>query len=79
MVPPDNLPPHVVIDLKTIYDQLLILSTRVELMMSRQVEQDKDMKDHEDRLRSLERARWPLPSVALLLSLGSLALALTRG
>lgn len=73
------LPPHVVIDLKVIYDQLLVLNTRVELLMSKQLEQDKDMKDHEDRLRSLEKARWPLPSVALLLSLGSLALALTRG
>lgn len=32
--------------------------------------------DHEARLRTLERARWPLPSLAVLVSLASLVLAL---
>lgn len=71
-------PGYVVIDLKTIYDQLLILNTRVELLMSRQLEHDKETADHENRLRSLEKARWPLPSLAVLVSLGSLGFALVR-
>jgi hypothetical protein len=33
-------------------------------------------RDHEKRLRSLERARWPLPSLAALLALASLVLAI---
>lgn len=32
--------------------------------------------DHEARLRSLERGRWPLPSLAALVSIASLVLAL---
>lgn len=66
--------PYVMIDLKAIYDQLLILNTRVELLMSKQLESDKDVKDHEDRLRTLEKARWPLPSLAALLAVASLVL-----
>lgn len=31
--------------------------------------------DHETRLRTLEKARWPLPSLAVLLSLGALITA----
>lgn len=72
----ENPTPYVVqIDLKAIYDQLLVLNTRVELLMSKQLDSDKDVKDHEDRLRALEKARWPLPSAALLVSLASLVLA----
>lgn len=74
----DQPNPYVVIDIKAVYDQLLVLSTRVELLMSRQLEHDKVDADHESRLRSLEKARWPLPSVAILLSLGSAAVALFR-
>lgn len=35
-----------------------------------------DVQDHELRIRTLERARWPLPSLAALTSLGALAVAL---
>lgn len=31
--------------------------------------------DHEGRLRQLERSRWPLPSIAALVSIGSLVVA----
>lgn len=31
--------------------------------------------DHEERLRLIERERWPLPQVATLLALGSMAIA----
>lgn len=72
----DQPPPYVVIDLRAIYDQLIVLSTKVELLVSKQTEHDRESADHEARLRSLEKARWPLPSVALLVSLASLGLAL---
>ncbi len=32
--------------------------------------------DHEQRIRVLEKARWPIPSAALLAAIGSLVLAL---
>lgn len=35
-----------------------------------------DVLDHETRLRALERARWPLPSLAALVSLAALAMTL---
>jgi hypothetical protein len=68
--------PYVVIDLKAIYDQLVVLNTRVELLMSKQLEQERDSADHETRLRTLEKARWPLPSAALLVSLVTAGIAL---
>ncbi|MER7696154.1 MULTISPECIES: hypothetical protein [unclassified Streptomyces] len=30
----------------------------------------KDVADHETRLRALERARWPLPTIGVLAGLG---------
>lgn len=39
-----------------------------------------DHGDHEDRIRALEHARWPLPSLAVLLSIGAILLpVLTNG
>ncbi|QHF97942.1 hypothetical protein DEH18_33490 [Streptomyces sp. NHF165] len=40
------------------------------------VERGDGLADHESRLRTLERARWPLPSLAGLTGVGALALAL---
>ncbi|GAA2355412.1 hypothetical protein Cme02nite_69470 [Catellatospora methionotrophica] len=71
----DQPPPYVVIDLRAIYDQLIVLNTKVERLVSKQDEHERDNADHEARLRSLEKGRWPLPSVALLVSLASLGLA----
>jgi hypothetical protein len=34
-----------------------------------------DVADHESRIRNLERGRWPLPSITILIALASLALA----
>jgi hypothetical protein len=72
----DQPPPYVVIDLKAIYDQLVVLNTRVELLMSKQLEQERDSADHESRIRTLEKSRWPLPSAAFALSLITAGMAL---
>lgn len=60
------------IGLKEIYDQLVSLNTKVEVMMQRQAEAEQQGADHENRLRTLERARWPLPALAGLVSLAAL-------
>lgn len=36
-------------------------------------EQLRDLPDHEQRLRALERARWPIPTIATLAAVGSAA------
>lgn len=50
----------------TNYDLLLTL-TRVEGKLDTVHTQGAD---HEMRLRALEKARWPLPSLAILISIG---------
>lgn len=73
---PENPPPYVVIDLRAIYDQLIVLNTKVERLVSKQDEHERDNADHEARLRSLEKARWPLPAAAFLLSLITFGVAI---
>lgn len=67
---------------REIYDQLLRtdrkvdgIGGQVERVVAAQSELMQDLADHEARLRSLERARWPLPSLAALVSLVSVVLA----
>lgn len=71
-----NLPEGaVVITTADIYRQLLDLTKEVgELKgaVQKTVERGKQVDDHENRLRSLERARWPLPALAVAISLGTL-------
>lgn len=60
---------------REIYDAVVRLTGRVDVLIEQQNHTTNSVTDHEGRLRSLERARWPLPSVALLLSLASFAAA----
>jgi hypothetical protein len=75
----------VVITAREIYDQLVRLTDGIGTMATRMAQMTdalddskKDIADHEVRLRSLERARWPLPTVAVLISAGALILALLQ-
>ncbi|MEV5606824.1 hypothetical protein [Streptomyces sp. NPDC052225] len=45
------------------------------LLLQRADQTDKTLDEHEARLDSLERARWPLPSLAALTSCAALAVA----
>ena len=67
--------PVVVIGLKDVYDQVVAMRSHVETLLHRQNDQEARSTDHEARLRSLERGRWPLPTVAVLLALASAAVA----
>lgn len=82
MIQLDPLGP-VTIGAREIYDQLLDTDRKVDGIRGEvqqvaqgQGELAKDLNDHENRLRTLEGARWPLPSAAVLLSLAGLVLAL---
>jgi len=71
--------PVVVIGLKEIYDAVTSMSAQMTLLAHQHTDLTRDFAehkiDHEARIRSLERSRWPLPSLAVLVSIASLALA----
>lgn len=46
------------------------------LLVQRSDQTDKQLADHEARLDALERARWPLPSLAALVGVCALGLTL---
>ncbi|WP_431982570.1 hypothetical protein [Streptomyces qinglanensis] len=46
------------------------------LLVQRSDQTDEALKDHEQRLATLERSRWPLPSVAALVALAGLLVSL---
>jgi hypothetical protein len=68
----------VLIGAREIYDQLVRVAAAVERVSVQLAEIAQDVHDHETRLRSLERARWPLPSLAVLVSIAALGLALLK-
>ena len=74
MTAPDPLGP-VVITARDIYDALVKLTDTVNKLVGQGSGHDDDIRDHEERIRALERGRWPLPSLAALLSLGALVVA----
>ncbi|WP_171110645.1 MULTISPECIES: hypothetical protein [unclassified Streptomyces] len=49
---------------------------QLALLVQRGDQTDKKLDDHEQRLDTLERSRWPLPSVAAVISLAALGLTL---
>lgn len=51
---------------------VLLALTRLETKLDATLAQ---AADHETRLRTLERARWPLPSAAVLLSLAGVGVS----
>lgn len=85
---PDGLGP-LTIGPREIYEQLTMMRSALERLVTqsesvtatiadhetrlRTVERDDD---HEQRLRHLERARWPLPALGVLLALASGVIAL---
>ncbi len=66
----------VTIGAREIYDQVIRLSASVERLSDQHADTQRDVSelkaDHEARIRALERGRWPLPSLAVLVSLVSL-------
>lgn len=71
----------IVITPREIYDAVIRLTDRVnELIQQGQRMEERlstvndDLLDHEARLRVLERARWPLPAVAIIVSVAAIIL-----
>jgi hypothetical protein len=79
----------VVITSREIYDQLVRVVAAVERLADGLESQRRDLRDHETehqrvesdhetRLRSLEKARWPLPALAVIVSIAALVLPLLK-
>jgi hypothetical protein len=61
---------------REIYDELKTVGVKVDHVSSQLDGVVADVADHENRLRSLERNRWPLPSLAAVVAVASLVLTL---
>lgn len=59
---------------REVYDAVVRLTGRVDVLISQQSGTQAEVADHETRIRTMERARWPLPSAAVLLSLAALVI-----
>jgi hypothetical protein len=68
----------VFVGLKEIYEKVVQLGVKVDVLLAQHSDSINDIKDHESRLRSLERARWPLPALAALVSVAALILSFVK-
>lgn len=65
----------IVVTSRDIYDELVRMRQAVDRLVDRHDALERDSQDHEARIRSLERGRWPLPSIAAIAAIASLILA----
>lgn len=79
-IPTPSDPAAVAVELErmrgTMAEGFATVNGSLNLLAQRTDQTDRRLEDHEQRLDALERARWPLPSIAALVGLVSLALAL---
>ena len=75
---PDPLQHSVGITWREIYDAVVRLTGRVDVLIIQNDEQKADVKDHEMRIRQLESNRWPLPTLGALTGIAALILTLIK-
>ena len=63
-------------ELRSLSDGLTRVETKLDGIGQGLNDLGKDVADHETRIRALERGRWPLPSLAAVLGVGSMGLTL---
>ncbi|WP_327246538.1 hypothetical protein [Streptomyces sp. NBC_01320] len=63
-------------EMRSLHDAVSRVETKLDGLRDSYVEVTKDVADHETRLRTLERARWPLPTLGVLAGLGGTATGL---
>lgn len=57
-------------ELRSLSSSLTRMETKLDGIGQGLTDLGKDVADHETRLRALERARWPLPTIGVLAGLG---------
>lgn len=81
LVPPPIGPPSgdgkyfVQVSNGDIYNALISLQGQVSVLVQQGSQSAKEIVDHEARLRALEKARWPLPSLAVAVSIVAILVA----
>ncbi len=75
---PQQLGHHVMITSREIYDAVQNLIGKVEAVLSRQENTGKTLQDHETRIRSLEANRWPIPTIAVIVAIAGVVIALIK-
>jgi hypothetical protein len=60
-------------ELRSLSDGLTRVETKLDSIGQGLHDLDKDVSDHEARIRTLEKARWPLPSLGALAGLAGAA------
>lgn len=65
----------IVITSREIYDAVVRLTGRVDVLIAQQEDIKHDLSDHENRIRTIERSRWPLPTITALIAICSLVIA----
>lgn len=65
----------IVITSREIYDAVVRLTGRVDVLIAQAEDIKHDLNDHENRIRNLEKARWPIPTVSVLVAILALIIA----
>ncbi len=68
----------VTIQSREIYDAVVRLTGRVDVLINQHDEVRGDVKDHETRIRNLEANRWPLPTLSVILAAAALVITLIK-
>lgn len=68
----------VIISSREIYDVVVRLTGRVDVLISQNEEQKSDISDHELRIRQLERNRWPIHLLTALIAAAALVVAVLK-
>lgn len=80
MTPPTPDDTGVALELERLRAVVEVGMTRIDgslaLLVQRSDQTDKQIADHESRLDALERGRWPLPSLAALVAVVGVLLAM---
>jgi len=79
--PPDQPQPpfFYAVSNEVIYNAVMGLQGQMSVLVHQGSQSAQQIVDHEARIRSLEKGRWPLPSLAVLVSLVSVILFIVRG
>lgn len=72
---PNDSSPLVIIGLKDVYDQVIALRASVQTLLYKQSDLEIRSADHEARIRALEKNRWPIPALSVVISLSSIGVA----
>jgi hypothetical protein len=67
-------PTEVYAEVRATHDEVKSVSSKLDALPV--ADHARVLDDHESRIRTLERARWPLPSIAAVTAVGALGVAL---